>query len=539
MPKPTYYITTPIYYVNDRPHIGHCYTTIVADVAARFQTLIGRDVFFLTGTDEHAEKVVETAVQHNLTPLEWADQNAAEFEKAFTLLNCSNDDFIRTSQKRHVDKVVGYIRRLMQTGDVYLGDYEGWFDLSQEEYVTENTARENDYKSPVTGKPLEKRREKNYFFALSKYADRLKAHIEANSAFILPEARRNEVLGRIRTGLQDVPISRSVKPGEAGGDWGILMPDDPSHRIYVWIDALFNYLSTVDGADRRQYWPADVHLIAKDILWFHAVIWPCMLMALQEELPRTVYAHSYWIREGRKMSKSLGNFLNLDQIVAYCDTYSRDAVRWFLATQGPLGVTDADFAHSKFIEVFNADLANGIGNATSRMKMIESYFDGRVPDPKGVTTLEGHDWPALAAAAVERAIEKVGRFDIGGALLEGIELARRVDGYINATEPFRLAKQEDEASRDRLAQILYHCAETLRIATLLLSPAMPEKMAQLWRNWNCHAEFTADGRVTGPPLKELAQWGGPHALKPGQPLSRGDILFVRVKPDEPEPTGSG
>jgi methionyl-tRNA synthetase len=543
MPPPTYYITTPIYYVNDRPHIGHCYTTVVADVAARFQTLIGgaeRDVFFLTGTDEHAEKVVEAAAKHNLTPHEWADQNAAEFEKAFTLLNCSNDDFIRTSQRRHVEKVLAYMRRLVKAGDVYLGDYEGWFDASQEEYVTESTARESDYKSPVTGRPLEKRREKNYFFALSKYADRLKAHIEASPAFILPEARRNEVLGRIRTGLQDVPISRAVKPGDAaagsnGADWGILMPDDPSHRIYVWIDALFNYLSAVDTDERRRFWPADVHLIAKDILWFHAVIWPCMLMALGEELPRTVYAHSYWIREGRKMSKSLGNFLDLDQIVGYCDRYSRDALRWFLATQGPLGVTDADFAHSKFIEVFNADLANGIGNATSRMKMIESYFDGRVPDPKGVASLEGHDWPALTAAAVDRAIEKVGRFDIAGALAEGIDLARRVDGYINATEPFRLAKQEDPASRDRLAQILYHCAETLRIATLLLAPAMPDKMAQVWRNWNCHSALTVDGRIEGPPLKELTAWGGPHALKPGQPLARGEVLFARAKPDEPPP----
>lgn len=317
----TYYVTTPIYYVNDRPHVGHCYSTLVADVAARFQRLFGRDVFFLTGTDEHAEKVVERAAAHGVTPQEWADKNAAEFEHAFAMMGCANSDFIRTTQRRHIEKVEEYIARLLKQGDVYLGEYEGWFDESQEEYVTETTAKEHGYKSPVTGRELVKRVEKNYFFRLSAYEGRLKAYLEANEDFVLPEARRNEVLGRLRDGLNDVPISRAVT-GDAASRWGILMPGDPGHRVYVWIDALFNYLSVVDTAGRRGFWPPAVHVLAKDILWFHAVIWPCMLMALGEGLPRTVYAHAYWVREGRKMSKSLGNFVDLGVLKAYIDRYT-------------------------------------------------------------------------------------------------------------------------------------------------------------------------------------------------------------------------
>ncbi|CAE7867576.1 metG, partial [Symbiodinium necroappetens] len=275
-----YYVTTPIYYVNDAPHIGHCYTTLLADVLARFHRLAGRDVFFLTGTDEHAEKVVTSAEQRGLTPIEWADRNADAFREAFGLMGFSNDDFIRTTEDRHKEKVTAYIAELQERGDVELGEYEGWWDPSQEEYVTENEAREHEFKSPVTGKDLVKRTEHNYFFRLSKYADRLQAHIEANPGFILPESRRNEVLGRIKQGLRDVPISRAIDEADPSSTWGIRMPGDEGHRVYVWIDALFNYLSVVDTGDRGKYWPAQAHLIAKDILWFHAVIWPCMLMAL-------------------------------------------------------------------------------------------------------------------------------------------------------------------------------------------------------------------------------------------------------------------
>jgi NAD-dependent dihydropyrimidine dehydrogenase PreA subunit len=352
------YITTPIYYVNDRPHIGHCYTTLLADVAARAHRLMGREVFFLTGTDEHAEKVSKSAAEHGVTPMEWATTNAQRFKDAFAFMGFSNDDFVRTTEDRHTTRASAYIQALVDSGDIELGDYEGWYDPSQEEYVTESTAQEHDYNSPVTGKPLEKRTEQNYFFRLDKYEGWLTEQIESGAIRVLPEARKNEVMGRIRQGLNKVPVSRRIKEGDA--DWGIRdagrrcapdlcldrgavqLPDDRRHRR----------APEVSGPEDR---PLAVHLMAKDILWFHAVIWPCMLHALGEQPPATVYAHAYWIAEGRKMSKSLGNFIEIDQLRAYADRYSLDAVRWFLTTQGPLGATDADFAHSRFIEVYNSD----------------------------------------------------------------------------------------------------------------------------------------------------------------------------------------
>lgn len=530
----SYYVTTPIYYVNDRPHIGHCFTTTLGDVVARFQRLFGRDVFFLTGTDEHADKVVTTAASKGLTPQQWSDINAGEFKKAFAAMNISNDDFIRTTEHRHKEKVEQYIRELQKRGDIYLGDYVGWWDASQEEYLTETAAKEAGYKSPVTGKELVKRTERNYFFKLSAYHDRLMEYIGNNPEFIMPESRRNEVLGRLRERLADIPVSRAITD-DATSQWGIRMPDDPTHRIYVWIDALFNYLSVVDNETRQRYWPPAVHLLAKDILWFHAVIWPCMLMALDKPLPRMVYAHSYFIRDGVKMSKSLGNFIDLEVIDAYCKAYSTDALRWFLVTQGPMNNADADFRHAKFVEVFNADLANGLGNAVSRVgNMCDKYFGGKVPDPKGVSSLPDlpdYQWPGIIAQHVRSAIAKADMLDIGGALGEGVALVKRVDAYINVTEPFKLAKKltpGDSPERDRLAAILYHCAEALRVATLLHSPAIPDAAARVWKAWNC-------APPEGMALAHMTTWGEHHSLKPGEPLIKGDILFMRADPAAPPP----
>ena len=538
MPDP-YYVTTPIYYVNDRPHIGHCYTTLVADVAARTHRLLGRDVFFLTGTDEHAEKVSRAASERGLTPMAWATRNADRFKAAFALMNFSNDDFVRTTEQRHTSRASAYIQRLVDSGDIELGDYEGWYDPSQEEYVTETVAKEHDFKSPVTGRPLDKRIEQNYFFRLDKYEAWLADEIASDRIRVLPEARKNEVLGRIRQGLQRVPVSRRVKEGDA--DWGIAMPGDPEHRIYVWIEALCNYLTVVDTDERRRYWPADVHLMAKDILWFHAVIWPAMLRALGMQPPRTVYAHAYFVSEGRKMSKSLGNFIEIDQLQAYAGRYSLDAVRWFLATQGPLGANDADFAYQRFVEVYNADLANGIGNAASRVaNMIVKYF-GTVPDPKGDDSVvpAEFDWPRLTRATTELAAEYASAVQLDQMLRLGIDLAAKVDAYINVTEPFRLAKKldDDPANADRLAAILYHCAEALRIASLLLAPAMPERMAELWRRWHCRHLADPDDPNSAfvAPLADLARWGGPHALRPGQAIAKGDALFMRADAGDPVP----
>lgn len=536
----TVYLTTPIYYVNDRPHIGHCFTTLLADGAARFHRLISgspSSTFFLTGTDEHADKVVTSAAAHGMTPIQWADRNAEAFKQAFAFIHSSHDDFIRTTEERHKSKVLEYIRQLQKHGDVYLGDYTGWWDPSQEEYLTESTAKDSPhgpYTSPVTGKPLEKRTEQNYFFRLSKYEARLKAHIDANPSFILPEARRNEVLGRLREGLQDIPISRAVT-ADPSSQWGIKMPDDPSHRIYVWIDALFNYLSVVDTPERAPLWPATVHFMAKDILWFHAVIWPSLLMALDRPLPKTVYVHSYWVRDGKKMSKSLGNFVDLDVLKAYADRFGIDAVRWYLLTQGPVSNTDSDFSYPKFVEIFNADLANTFGNCVSRTaNMIEKYFGALPPPPPGpaVQSASLPDAAKACAEAVETAIKAIDRVDIPAALEAGIALVRKVDLFIADTQPFKVAKQEDAESKQKLASILHTCAETLRIASLLLSPALPTKTAQLWSSWNC----PPPSPPSNTPLRELAKFNGPHALKPGTAFVKGDPLFMRADAKLPPPT---
>ncbi len=559
-----YYVTTPIYYVNDRPHIGHCYTTLIADVAARAQRLIGRDVFFLTGTDEHAEKVSKTAAEHGKTPMEWATINAERFKEAFAFMNFSNDDFVRTTEDRHKVKAVAYIQQLLDQGDIELGDYEGWYDPSQEEYLTEMVAKENDFKSPVTGRPLEKRVEQNYFFKLEKYEPWLREQIESGAIRVLPEARKNEVLGRLKQGLRSVPVSRKIKEGDA--DWGISMPGDDEHRIYVWIEALCNYLTMVDNDEREKYWDGEVvHLMAKDIIWFHAIIWPAMLKALKKQPPKTVYAHAYWIAEGTKMSKSLGNFIEIDQLQAYAEKYSLDALRWFLTTQGPLGANDADFAHSRFIEVYNADLANSIGNSTSRVgNMFNKYFNGQIkgacngefgfPDGSSLQTaliaLENagkkvddpdrtYKLAEFANQAVDNAVCALETVDLAGMLDEGRSIVRHVDDFISYSAPFTLAKQLDslDDGEHALSSILYSCAEALRIASLLLAPAMPEKMAELWRNWNCNHLVDPNDPNSGfvAPLRELARWGGEYSLKPGQAIVKGEALFMRADAKEPAP----
>ncbi|MEM7755046.1 MAG: methionine--tRNA ligase [Planctomycetota bacterium] len=557
-PGRPYYITTPIYYVNDRPHIGHCYTTTMADVAARAQRLLGRDVFFLTGTDEHADKVSKAAHDRGKTPIEWADENAARFEDAFAFMRISNDDFVRTTESRHKERASAYIKQLMDQGDIALGDYEGWYDPAQEEYVTESAAKESDFKSPVTGQPLEKRTEQNYFFDLPKYAEWLEERITSGALRILPEARKNEVMGRLKQGLNRVPVSRRINPDdpEHVREWGIRMPGDDEHRVYVWIEALCNYLTVMDnerepataeseGGSRREWWPrADesfddaarpeiVHAMAKDILWFHAVIWPCMLHALGETPPDTVYAHGYFIAEGKKMSKSLGNFIEIDQLKAYAERYSVDAVRWYLATQGPGGATDADFAYQRFVEVYNADLANGIGNATSRVgNMIVKYYDGTMPSTS-------REEPVMNAVDAEKYTAAVGsRFALDDAMRAGIEIVNAVDGYIAETRPFSLAKALDDGDNAaRLQAILYSSAEALRIATLFLFPTLPDKMAELWRNWNCAHLNDPDDADSGfvAPLAELAEWAGPHGLKPGQTIVKGAPLFMRADAKDPAP----
>ncbi|MBS0197958.1 MAG: methionine--tRNA ligase [Planctomycetes bacterium] len=559
---PPFYITTPIYYVNDKPHIGHCYSTTVADAIARFERLRRGDpasVFFLTGTDEHADKVVTSAAEHDHTPQSWADRNAEEFKKAFAFMGVSNDDFIRTTEPRHKDKVPVYIKRLMDSGDIYRGEFTGWYDTSEEAYVTETEARDHDYKSKVNGKPLVKRTEPCYFFRLGKYQQRLLEHIQNNPRFVQPDSRRQEVLGRLRPPavLNDVPVSRPVTADPAT-QWGIRIPGDDANRVYVWIDALFNYLTVVDNPQRRAMWPASVHLIGKDILWFHAVIWPALLMALGEPLPGTIFGHGWWISEGQKMSKTLGNFIDLDKLRSYAEKHGLDSLRWYLLTQGPLSGADADFSHAKFIEVYNSDLANGIGNCASRVgNMVDKYFGGALPDPHGVytwiepnvpsgaskeamktaigvpndsavlrsgTCLVVTPWADEIKANVDKALAALDAHEVGTALLQGIEIVRKVDGFINLTRPFSIAKTmatNPDAAKE-LGAILYCCAEAVRIASILLSPALTGKMPALWTLWGC----------TPPPnatLASLCEFAGPHALKPGQRIGKGEIMFMRAE----------
>ncbi|MEX0884821.1 MAG: methionine--tRNA ligase [Phycisphaeraceae bacterium] len=517
----TFYITTPIYYVNARPHIGHIYTTTIADVIARYQRLAGRDVFFLTGTDEHGKKVADAAREQGQTPQQYVDAIAGEFQQTFDRMAITCDDFIRTTQDRHQSRLLGYVQRLIASGDVYLGEYEGWYDEGQEEYVTETNARASGYKSAISGKPLTRVKEKNYFFRLSRFQQPLIDHIEANPGFIQPDARRNEVLARVRDGLNDIAISRSTEP------WGVPMPGDADHSIYVWIDALFNYLTAIEANDRGdELWPADVHLIGKEILWFHAVIWPAMLMALDKPLYKKLYAHSFWIAEGQKMSKSLGNFVDLEKLDGYVETFGLDALRYYLATHGPLGATDADFAEAKFIDVYNSDLANTVGNCASRvMNMIGRYCDGKVPDPVDQEDV----FPSLTNGALAHHFrERFADCQLEEGIHAVVGTVRDIDGYIEQTQPFKLAK--DPANRAQVGTILYNCAEALRIASLLLWPVMPAKMEELWRRIGCadYAEALAD-KGAG----QLAAWTKWGQLKPGTPIEKAPALFPRHEPAKP------
>ena len=512
-------ITTPIYYVNDRPHIGHAYTTTVCDVWARAMRLRGEDVFFLTGTDEHGVKVEKSAAAKGVTPQALADENAAEFRRVLQVFGLSNDDFIRTTEPRHERQVQRFVKRLLDSGAVYLGTFEGWYDEGQEEYYTETKAKELDYKSPISGKPLARATEQNYYFRLSAFQERLERFFAEHPGFVQPDARRNEVLGRLRDGLQDVPMTRT------NFTWGIPFPGDEKHVIYVWIDALFNYVTALGMGDpegsiapglhaqRAKYWPAQYHVIGKEILWFHAVIWPALLMALELPLPRCIHAHSFWIADGQKMSKSMGNFVDLPTIEGYFAKYGLDAWRWYMATQGPLQASDSDFRAQHFHDTYTSELVNVVGNCPSRVTaMIGKYFDGAMPEDAA----RGGEWPARCAQAVTAWTRAIEELDLVAAANAPMALLRDVDAFINRTEPFKVAK--DPARAGELASILAQCAEAVRIAGVLLEPFLPGKMAELDA-----ALGTPGGAVRT--FSARTVWG---ALPPGTRLAK-CALFPRVE----------
>jgi len=519
------YITTPIYYVNDRPHIGSAYTTTLCDVWARAMRLDGRDVFFLTGTDEHGQKVEKSAKDRGMTPQALADENSAEFRKLLGPFNLSNDDFIRTTEPRHESQVQAFVTRLLASGDIYLGEFNGWYDEGQEEYITELRAKELDYKSPISGKPLVRATEKNYYFRLSAYQSKLEAFFAANPGFVRPAGRFNEVLGRLRDGLQDVPVTRT------NFTWGIPMPNAPEHVIYVWIDALFNYATALGlgddkGAlakDRAKFWPPEYHVIGKEILWFHAVIWPAMLMALGLPMPKCVYAHSFWIRNGQKMSKSLGNFVDLPTIETFFAKYGVDAWRWYMTTQGPLGTQDADFSDKHFHEIYTAQLVNTFANCASRTSsMIEKYFGGAMPEAETASmpvsgAAGAPSWSAFTDATAKKTLAHYEAFELAEAADAALSIVRAVDLLINETAPFKLAK--DPANLPQVARILAACAEGVRTAAVLLSPIMPAKCEEVL------AAYGSGGVGTGG-MVAAARWGG---LKAGTRIAK-CAPFMRTDP---------
>ncbi|HWP40033.1 MAG TPA: methionine--tRNA ligase [Tepidisphaeraceae bacterium] len=506
-----FYITTPIYYPNAEPHLGHVYTTICADVLARYHRLSGEDTFFLTGTDEHGIKMVKEAEKQGVDPHTLTERNVRIFKQVWQELKISNDDFIRTTEPRHESAVQKIVQKLLDNGDIYLGTYEGWYDEGQEEFVTETEAKANEYKSAVSGRPLVRYKEPTYFFRLSKYVPGVIQHIETNPQFVQPASRRNEVLSKLRAGVGDLSISRSTLK------WGVPMPNDPGHVVYVWIDALSNYITALgygshDDARYRRYWPADVHLIGKEILWFHAVYWPAMLLSLGEPLPRRIFAHGWWTAEGRKMSKSMGNFIDLDRLRGHVRTYGRDALRYYLLRAAPFG-NDLDWKEVDFQAAFN-ELANVVGNCLNRtVRMIHRYRGGVLPP---ATQHEPADDAVIAAThnLAEQIAAAYDRIELQQCALLPVELARTTNTYIDATAPFALAK--DPSKSARLDTVLNRSAQAICRALAALLPILPEKAAQGL------SQLGVD--VTGKTLGELLN----SELGPGQVVGQGTPLFPRI-----------
>src|SRR5271170_4582836 len=509
-----FYITTPIYYVNAHPHIGHAYTTIACDTIARRQRLLGAETFFLTGTDEHGQKIERAAQAAGKTPQQYADEISAEFRRLWKRMGISNDDYIRTTEDRHKKRVQELFRRIRDNGYIYKGTYTGQYCVSDELYV--DGAQPGD-PCPTCGRITETVHEENYFFKLSAFQDKL-LELYKNPEFIRPEARRNEVISFVRSGLRDLSVSRSTFT------WGIPVPDDPSHVIYVWLDALANYItaigygSTHAGAQEafKKYWPADVHMIGKEIVRFHCVYWPAFLLAAGLPLPKAIVAHGWLLFEESKMSKSRGNIVRTETIL---DVLGADALRYFLLREVVFG-QDGSFSFDALVQRYNSDLANGLGNLASRtLTMINRYFKGEVPYPShGASKTPADDFIAEAA---RKAIRDFGalfdQFQFSRALETAWTLVAAVDKYIVENEPWALGEKQDEDNRSRLATVLYTAAEALRIATALAHPVMPEATAKIWSQLGL-------GDIKKLALSELA-WG---QLPLGTKLGEVQPVFPRA-----------
>ncbi len=507
----SFYVTTPIYYVNDVPHIGHAYTTIAADVLARHHRALGEDARFLTGTDEHGQKIDKAARAQGLEPIQLADRVVERFQGLWERFNCRYDDFIRTTEPRHEQVVSRLFERVCEKGDIYLGEYEGLYCTGCEEYYTESAAV--DGCCPIHKVPLDRLKEKSYFFRMSRYTKPLLDHIQAHPEFVQPEIRRNELISFVREGLRDLSVSRT------SFRWGIPVPGDPDHVIYVWIDALSNYISALgwDGTESggelfSSYWPA-VHLIGKDILRFHAVYWPTFLMSAGVPLPRTVYAHGWWTVEGEKMSKSLRNVVEPHALV---DAYGTDAVRYFMMREVPFGL-DGDFSHQALIGRLNAELANDLGNLLNRsVAMANKYRDGRAPAPGAAAGLE-EKFVEVALKVVRESADHLEHFAFHKALVSIWELVRAANRYIDEAAPWTLFKNQE---KERLDTVVFHILESLRFIGVLIYPFMPETAGNLLGQIGLEKDHTS--------RESIQSWGG---LPPGTRVQKGPPLFPRIDKD--------
>src|SRR6267378_869988 len=509
-----FYITTPIYYVNARPHIGHAYTTIACDTIARRQRMLGADTFFLTGTDEHGQKIERAAQAAGKTPQQYADEISAEFRKLWQRMGISNDDFIRTTEERHKKRVQELFRRIRDNGYIYKGTYTGQYCVSDELYV--DGAKPGD-PCPTCGRITETVHEENYFFKLSAFQEKL-LELYANPEFIRPETRRNEVISFVRSGLRDLSISRSTF------SWGIPVPDDPEHVIYVWLDALANYITAIgfgsshQGAQEafQKYWPADVQMIGKEIVRFHCVYWPAFLLAAGLAVPKGIVAHGWLLFEADKMSKSRGNIVRTETIL---DVLGADALRYFLLREIVFG-QDGSFSFDALVQRYNSDLANGLGNLASRtLTMITRYFKGEVPYPSHSASRTGAD-DAVVATARKTIVEfgaLIDQFQFSRALETTWGLVAAVDKYIVENEPWSLGEKPDDGSRARLATVLYTAAEALRIVTALAHPVMPDSTAKIWAQLGL-------GDIAKFPVSEL-KWG---QLRLGTRLGNVQAVFPRA-----------
>ncbi len=505
----TYYVTTPIYYVNSEPHVGTAYTTIAADVLARYHRMRGEKTFFLTGSDEHGMKMVRAAKQQGLSPRQLVDRLAPKYKDLWSHLSITNDYFIRTTDPIHEATVQTFFKRLIDKGNIYKGPYRGWYCTPCERYVT--ATADGKHECPVCNREAEYLEEENYFFRMSGYRDRLLALFEARPDFVRPESRRNEVLNRVREGLEDVSVTRSTF------EWGVPMPGDPKHIVWVWFDALINYLSGIGfphNMDRfQECWPADAHFIAKDILWFHSVIWPCMLMAADIEPPRMIFAHGWWTMNSAKISKSAGNCVYPRDVT---EKFGVDPLRYFLMREIPFG-GDGDFTHAAFLGRFNNDLGNDLGNLVLRtLTMAEKYFGAVSPKPD----TGGPQDQALSETArkIDGMVEECFRNMQFSAALEAIwQLVRAANRYVEECKPWTLAKSQ--ADRPRLATVIYNLLQATRICAVYLNPFMPTVTEEiLWQ--------IGYDRPVAPILPGDGAWGG---YKGALQLRKGKPLFPRAE----------